>query len=176
MQAHLQLLAQYNKHMNKQLFALAEQLTPEQRAEDRGAFFGSVMGTLNHILVGDLIWLSRLAEHPIQPAALGFLRSTELPTRLDQTLFSELHQLWQERQIVDSALEGLVEELSDTDLTYRLTYQNMQGMLACRETGALLLHLFNHQTHHRGQLTTLYSQFGLDVGVTDLLALIPSHA
>lgn len=170
---HLRLLAHYNQHMNQQLFYAAKTLPESALKEDRHAFFGSILGTLNHILVGDLIWLKRLAAHPTQHVALNAIRATEMPTRLDQILFESINPLWHERQIVDAVISSWCQELTDEDLLKPLTYHNMKGVAARKETGALILHLFNHQTHHRGQVSTLMLQAGVDVGVTDLLALIP---
>jgi len=83
--------------------------------------------------------------------------------------------LSEERRQLDSTIIAWCEQLSASDLNHKLAYRNMKGVASVKNYGSLMLHFFNHQTHHGGQTTTLLSQQGLDVGITDLLALIPSH-
>lgn len=170
----LRLLASYNTWMNAKLYKAAGELTADELAEDRGAFFGSVFRTLNHIAVADRIWLRRFAEHPSQPEVLAPVRALPLPKSLDEILFPDLDQLSAHRAMLDAVIERWVGGLTDADLNQTLRYTNSKGAQAKRLSG-LVLHFFNHQTHHRGQATTLLSQFGKDVGVTDLLALLPNE-
>lgn len=88
------------------------------------------------------------------------------------TDISELAAL---RKQLDSYIEALAAEVGEEQLDQPLSYHNMKGVTAQKHFFALLMHLFNHQTHHRGQATTLLTQAGVDVGVTDLLALIPDE-
>ena len=83
--------------------------------------------------------------------------------------------LSEERKKLDAIIIAWAAELSPADLDHVLDYRNMKGVPQRKLYGSLVLNLFNHQTHHRGQATTLLSQAGLDVGVTDLLALIPEE-
>jgi len=175
MREHLQLLATYNEWMNLKLYAAAAQLPATELSANKGAFFGSLMGTLNHILVGDRIWLSRFALHPARHARLDGLRALPVPTALDQILFDDFHALDAHRKWLDIMIKEWVAELTDDDLNHRLRYANTKGVVAVRKFSNVLLHLFNHQTHHRGQATTLLSQTGIDVGATDLLLLIPDE-
>lgn len=172
---HIRLMAQYNQWMNEKLYQTAAQLSAEQLVQNRGAFFGSVLGTLNHILVGDIIWLQRLGTHPAAHRALDPVRRIERPTSLDQILHRDLATLSEEREKLDAVIIAWAGELSRADLDHILDYRNMKGVPQRKSFGTLVLNLFNHQTHHRGQATTLLSQAGLDVGVTDLLALIPEE-
>ena len=173
---HIGLLARYNQWMNDKLYRTASQLSPEQLAQDRAAFFGSILGTLNHLLVGDIIWLQRLATHPAAHASLDPVRKMEPPAALNQVLYRDLSALFDARKQLDTTIIAWVGELTHADLDHILTYRNTKGDPKRKLFGSLVLHLFNHQTHHRGQATTLLSQAGLDVGVTDLLALIPEQA
>ena len=172
---HIRLLAQYNEWMNAKLYEAAAQLAPDQLAQNRGAFFGSVLGTLNHILVGDIIWLKRLGTHPAAHRSLEPVRQLERPGSLDQILHRDLSGLREQRGKLDAIIVAWSAELSAADLDHVLEYRNMKGVPMRKLFGSLVLNLFNHQTHHRGQATTLLSQAGLDVGVTDLLALIPEE-
>jgi uncharacterized damage-inducible protein DinB len=172
---HIRLMAQYNQWMNAKVYETAAKLSPEELARDRGAFFGSVLGTLNHVMVGDTIWLKRLAEHPAGHRSLDPLRQRERPKALNQILYADLADLWRERQNFDAIIVEWTGELTAADLDHVLEYRNMQGTPMRKLYGSLVFSMFNHQTHHRGQATTLLFQEGLDVGVTDLVALVPEE-
>ena len=172
---HIRLMAQYNQWMNAKLYETAAKLMPEELGKDRGAFFGSVLGTLNHIMVGDIIWLKRLGTHPAGHGSLEPVRRRERPSALNEILYTDLAALSQERKRLDAIIIAWAGEMTASDLDHALEYRNMKGVPSRRLFGSLVLNLFNHQTHHRGQATTLLFQAGLDVGVTDLLALIPQE-
>ncbi|MGH1541629.1 MAG: DinB family protein [Arenicella sp.] len=173
MKKHFQQMAVYNQQMNTNVYQMAAQLSTADLAKDRGAFFGSISGTLNHILVGDILWLKRFASHQTHFVALEQLNSFELPDSLNAVLYSEWSQLLLARELVDNAIIQFTAELTDSVIAEHLTYTNTKGQLFTRSFGLLLQHLFNHQTHHRGQVSTLLYQLGLDIGVTDLIAFIP---
>lgn len=170
------LMAGYNEWMNVRLYAAAGRLAPADFAADRGAFFGSVCGTLNHIAVADTIWLRRFAGHPDAGPVLDPVRRLPAPAALDEILFSDHAALAAHRRMLDTLIQDWAATLTDAALDATLRYSNMRGQPFERPLGALVLHFFNHQTHHRGQATTLLSQLGQDVGVTDLLVLVPNHA
>ena len=171
----LRLFAHYNQTMNRNKYLASERLTRPEIEADRGAFFGSILGTLNHILVADLIWLKRFAQHPSRHYALNFARETDTPYSLDQILYENFVDLREHRNLVDEHIIAWCAQLSDDDLDYPLTYESMAGEPSTRVTGLLVSHFFNHQTHHRGQVSTLLSQYDIDLGVTDLLQLIPQY-
>jgi len=168
------LFASYNASMNTRLYAAAAALPQDALSAERGAFFGSIIGTLNHIVAGDTIWLRRFMGHPSNFPALQAMAAIPAPAGLAHIHSDDLASLLAHRQRLDAIIEAFAAEVSDSDLAHVLTYKNSRG--ECRKHfGSLLLHLFNHQTHHRGQATTLLSQSGVDVGVTDLLEWIPEH-
>jgi len=175
MKEYFELLASYNQSMNKSLFTAAEKLSEADLTGDRGAFFGSILGTLNHILVGDIIWLKRFASHPAGFRSLEYVGALSVPVSLDTTLYSSLSALSEARHVMDEVIVRFAAELSDKALAGSLSYRNTQGIEATKNFGSLVLHLFNHQTHHRGQVSTLLSQSGVDVGATDLLVSIPNE-
>lgn len=168
------LLARYNIWMNAKLYDVAATLPAAELALDRGAFFGSIIGTLNHLVVADTIWLKRFAMHPSRYAALDPVRELPSPAGLDAVLFADLSALRQRRKLLDDAISTWVVALTPDDLAADLDYATTKGVASRKNVAALLLHVFNHQTHHRGQTTTLLAQAGVDVGVTDLVALIPN--
>ena len=166
-------MAVYNEWMNAKLYATAGGLSVDELALERNAFFGSIIGTLNHIVVGDTIWLKRFATHPARHPSLDPIRELPSPAALNQCLFSKLGELLARRKMLDAAIRKWAAELSEADLRHVLSYKNMKGLGARKPFAGLLVTFFNHQTHHRGQATTLLSQAGVDVGVTDFVALLP---
>ncbi|MBK5543632.1 DinB family protein [Pseudomonas sp. TH04] len=169
---HIALMATYNQWMNRKLYDAASTLTDAQLAADRHAFFGSILGTLNHLALGDTVWLKRFAQHPAGFAALAPLSSVAMPGDLKQVAFGTLRELSDRRAWLDQLIIDWAHSLREPELDHRLHYHNMRGMPADKPFFSLLVHFFNHQTHHRGQATTLLTQAGVDVGDTDLLALI----
>lgn len=171
---HLTLLSDYNRWMNEKIYAAAQTLPAAELSLDRKAFFGSILGTLNHLAVADTVWLKRCADFPAGFTALAPLAQTPAPTRLDAVMFADLSQLAPYRRQLDDIIEALVQSLTQDHLDQTLIYKNMKGEEQRKNFHAVLLHCFNHHTHHRGQLSTLLFQAGVDVGVTDLLARVPN--
>jgi uncharacterized damage-inducible protein DinB len=168
------LLAEYNRLMNQRQMEAAARLPAEILRRDAGAFFDSILGTLNHIMVGDIVWMKRFANHPSHYPSLDYLREREHPTTLDQILHTDLDALEAERAKLDGILIDWCSELKQEDLDTALNYKNMMGKAFSKNLGDLILHLFLHQTHHRGQVTTLLCQQGVDFGDTDLIEIIPN--
>lgn len=165
-------MARYNRWMNERLFDAAARLGDAELAADKGAFFGSILGTLNHLAVADTIWLQRFAQHPAAFPALAAMSAFPRPASLREALAPDLAGLRAVRQRLDELVLRWAAELRPEHLASTLAYANMAGVVARKNLGALLQHFFNHQTHHRGQVSTLLHQSGVDVGVTDLLALV----
>lgn len=175
MKSNFELMASYNQWMNKGLYEAASQLDTGELEKDSGAFFRSIIGTLNHILVGDTIWLKRFANHEAGFPSLAYLRVIDTPISLDVTLYSKLSTLTEARTRMDEVIVQFASELTGQDIASPLAYSNTKGQPFIKNFGYLLQHFFNHQTHHRGQVSTLLSQAGIDIGVTDLLLGIPNE-
>ena len=172
--AHFLLIAKYNLRMNRQVMGLASELDSAILLKDKGAFFGSILGTLNHIFVGDLIWLKRFSCLSERYRTLINLADFPQPQALNDELFLTLDSYRDAREKLDQAIiYWISNEVIETDFEQSLVYANMKGVKSERNFGALLSHLFNHQTHHRGQVSNLLNQEGLDIGVTDFLMEIP---
>jgi len=172
---HICLMAEYNEWMNAKLYEAAKRLPDEELSANRKAFFGSILGTLNHLIVGDTIWLKRFSTHPANYSALAVIKNLPVPTSLDQTIFTDIQSLSEHRKLLDQTIRDWARSITDRDLDFVLSYSNMKNVAAKRNFYSLVVHFFNHQTHHRGQATTLLSQAGADVGVTDMLMLIPDE-
>jgi uncharacterized damage-inducible protein DinB len=150
-------MAQYNQWMNSRLYAVCANLTDEQLRQDRGAFFKSIYATLNHILYGDLAFMARFTQNPSAAPAFGV----------------DLHGNWKSlraaREELDQSMLAWASSLTTAWLEEILTYtSNIDGKSRSVPKWVLVTHMFNHQTHHRGQVTTLLSQMGLDIGSTDI--------
>ena len=155
---HARRMARYNRWMNEKLYACCAQLTDAQRKEDVGAFFKSIHGTLNHLLVGDRVWMGRFTGVPFAVRSLA------------QELYADFAELREERARTDGEIVAWSERLRAEDLDGVLAYTSIVNPAPRTEAMDLAVtHFFNHQTHHRGQLTTLLMQRGIDPGVTDLM-------
>jgi uncharacterized damage-inducible protein DinB len=156
----MRLQAAHNTWMNHRLFAVCVDLTDEERKRDLGAFFGSIHGTFNHLLLADRVWLGRLTDRPFPIKSLA------------QELYSDFEELRRERERTDADIEAFIDGLTEADLERELHYTS--AMTHDRRAYAypvVLTHLFHHQTHHRGQITTLIGQLGHDFGETDLILM-----
>ena len=172
MTEYLQRMARYNRWMNRKLYAKVQLLSHDELAKDRGAFFRSIIGTLNHILVGDMFWLRRFSGSNACKGALAPIRELAMPTALHDMLYDDIQVLASKREELDRLILSFSETWSDEMLGTTIRYRNMAGEKHEQPLGPLLQHLFNHQTHHRGQVTTLLSQAGIDPEATDLLVMM----
>lgn len=170
------LMAKYNQLMNRRLMKASASLPKESLLEDKGAFFKSVLQTLSHIMIGDILWLKRFSDHPSDYVCLQPLKSMTKPEYLDEILFDSLAIFKEKRDKLDKIIIDWCKELDESDLDTALSYTNFKGEVHNKRLGDLILHLFLHQVHHRGQVTTLLSQEGIDFGETDLPELIPEIA
>jgi uncharacterized damage-inducible protein DinB len=170
------LMAEYNRWMNRRMFDAALGLPAAEAERDRGAFFGSLGQTLNHIAVADSIWLHRFAQHPDATALRSALVDVPVPGSLRQPMAPSLPALRIFRSALDEHILGWARSLTETQLGGSLHYANLAGVAQSKPFAVLVLHFFNHQTHHRGQASTLLFQAGVDVGVTDLVAFVPGEA
>jgi uncharacterized damage-inducible protein DinB len=173
LKADFELMARYNQWMNARLYAEAAKLDEAELRADRGAFFGSILATLAHILAADTHWLKRFAAALPGMASLDYVRAVPLPALVRGIVSPDFARLRTDRDAMDAAIVAFTAEADDALYARPLSYVNSAGESHTKPAGLVLRHVFNHQTHHRGQVTTLFSQLGIDVGVTDLSALIP---
>jgi uncharacterized damage-inducible protein DinB len=158
MKSILQMLAAYNQWANRRLYGAAAGLSDADYRADNGAFFGSLHGTLNHILVGDRIWLQRLTGEG------------DAPDRLDAILFDSLADLRAAREQEDERIVAYIGNLSETDLAGTVRYRTLSNPVGIeQELLPLLINLFNHQTHHRGQAHGMLTRITNHAPSLDLL-------
>ena len=139
------------------MLSYCDGLTDQERKKDLGAFFKSIHGTLNHILLSDRAWMGRFKNEPVQ---VGYM---------SQGLFEDYEDLKKERAKTDQAIIHWVETLTEETLRKDFTYTSaVDTITRTLPYWSCALHFFNHQTHHRGQITTLMKQLGLDPGIMDI--------
>lgn len=157
MRNHFANLAQYNRWANGRLYDAVATLSPAEYGRDRKGFFRSVQGTLNHILVGDRLWLRRLTGEGSQPRTLN------------QILYETFAELRPAREDEDERILRVVGGCSEEALSGNLAYENYRGQRFEQPLWQVLDHVFNHQTHHRGQVHDMLSQTGMDPPELDLI-------
>ena len=171
--AQYQALARYNAWMNAKLYDKAAELSEAERRRDAGAFFRSIHGTLNHLLLTDRAWLWRLTgDARIAESRDAAGKPIAMTGRLDQELYADFEPLRRERVRTDADITAFAAALTPERLDAEITYRTTAGVEQRHALWWAVSHFFNHQTHHRGQVTTLLRQAGVDPGVTDLIALL----
>jgi uncharacterized damage-inducible protein DinB len=160
MQNHCQLLARYNRRANEQLYEKCAQLDDDEYRKPRAGSFGSIHALLNHILLGDLIWMSR------------FEGGGETTPPLNTVLYDDFPALRAARATEDARIETFFSHLDPAFFDRSLHYVNSQGREMTMPTLAAVPHLFNHQTHHRGQVHVMLSQTPVAPPALDLIRLL----
>ncbi len=149
MKSHFSMLARYNAWANSRLYAHASSLTDEAYRRDVGAYFKSLHATLNHLLVADRIWMHRLSGTGDHPKALNAI------------LFEDFASLRAARVAEDQRIVDLVEGLGPSDIERELEFKSLNGMSQRHPIREILAHVFNHQTHHRGQAHAILTRLGV---------------
>ena len=160
---HFRTLAAYNRWSNVRLYDACTGLSDAARKQDRGAYFGSIHNTLNHILVGDRAWLDR-----VEGIDTG-------PVTLDAVLFDDFDALRQARAAEDDRIDRVLMGLDETRMAGDLSYRNVAGESHRTPLRLVLTHLFNHQTHHRGQVHGMLSHAGASPPELDLIYYVRTH-
>ena len=160
--AYVQRMARYNRWQNQNLYGVADGLSDEERRRERGAFFGSVHKTLSHLLWADRIWMSRFADVP-KPEG-GIPESVSLYPHWDG--------LKRERAAFDETMIAWADGLDSASVAGDLTwYSGAQKREVTRPKWILITHMFNHQTHHLGQVHCMLTQAGGVPHATDFSIL-----
>ncbi len=158
--AHFQMMARYNRLANERLYDCCAKLPDAERKRNRQAFFKSIHGTLNHLMVGDRNWMTR------------FEGGTASSAHLDAILYDDFDELRAARVREDERIERFAAALSEEFLDGEIAYVSNEGKSYRKPTRMLLAHLFNHETHHRGQVHDMLSQAGIATPVLDLPRVI----
>jgi uncharacterized damage-inducible protein DinB len=159
MKAHFGMMARYNAWANRRLYEAAAALPDEARRRDEGAFFGSLHRTLNHVLVADVIWLAR------------FRGQTPPPWSLDHIAHDDFDELRGGREALDADIEAYIDGLSAADLAAEFSYARVSAPdeRITQPLALALAHVFNHQTHHRGQCHMILTRLAGEAPPLDLV-------
>ncbi len=159
---NFRMLARYNTLANRGLYETCACLGDAERKEDRPAFFGSIHGTLNHIIIGDRLWLARFGGEEVPS------------TNLDAVLYEDFDELRGARVSEDERIKVFAFGLNEELLGGTIRYANNEGKIYIDPVDLLVAHLFNHQTHHRGQIHDMLTQTEVPPPVLDLHRIIKS--
>jgi uncharacterized damage-inducible protein DinB len=161
MKAHFVMMAKYNAWANARLFRMAGALQDELYRKEIGAYFKSLHGTLNHLLAADRIWMRRLTG------------TGDHPDKLNAILFGDLPSLHAARVEEDSRIIGFVQGLEEPDFEEGWDYRTLNGTPQRQRRREILAHLFNHETHHRGQAHAILTVLGVtEPDPLDLLIML----
>jgi uncharacterized damage-inducible protein DinB len=164
---YVRLMAAYNNEMNRRLYAAAANLTDDERRADRGAFWQSIHGSLVHLLWGDCQWMSRFD---------GWEKSG-VPIKQSVAMIEDFDELRARRIKADADIEAWAARVDDAWLAQDLVWFSGAAQREMRRSKSkLLVHFFNHQTHHRGQVHAMLTACGQDTGDTDLFLVVPEAA
>jgi uncharacterized damage-inducible protein DinB len=162
--AYVRTMAAYNAEMNRRLYGSAARLSDDERRLPRGAFWGSIHGTLTHILWGDRQWMSRFDNWP----------KPETPIKESARMIGEFAELMAARDKADGGITLWARNVDDAWLDEDLVWFSGAANREIRAPKRLLVsHFFNHQTHHRGQAHAMLTAAGQQTGDTDLFLVIP---
>lgn len=155
-----QTFARYNSWMNDNIYSGCAKISDDQRKKNMGAFFKSIHGTLNHLYVGDIFWMARFTGKALPKY------------KIDAIVHEDFDALWAARRALDQDITTFAAQLTEEWLTKPFTFKSVTyNREISNVTMLFVMQLFNHQTHHRGQVTTLMKQCGIDPGPTDLPAM-----
>ena len=150
--------ARYNAWANKRLYAVAEQLSAEELAKDRKGFFKSILGTLNHILLADLIYRERLEKKPTTF------------TRLDEIIYDNFGELKSAQFDQDDWYRNFCNDMDLQELEGTLSFDTVEtGEFFSLPLRMCLTNLFQHQIHHRGQTHHMLGHAGLEPPPLDVV-------
>ena len=162
--AYIRTMAAYNAEMNRRLYGAAARLSETERRASRGAFWGSIHGTLTHILWGDRQWMSRFDDWP----------KPDTPIKQSAGMIDDFAELAATRERADADITRWAHKVDDAWLAEDMVWFSGAANREMRAPkGLLVAHFFNHQTHHRGQAHAMLTAAGQETGDTDLFLLIP---
>ena len=162
--AYVRTMAAYNAEMNRRIYDAAARIPDARRREDRGAFWGSLHGTLCHLLWGDRMWMMRFDHWP----------KTTVSQKDSPTLVADFDELRRQRIEADERISHWAGRVDGDWLSQDLVWFSASVQRELRQPRSFLItHFFNHQTHHRGQAHALITALGEKTGDTDLFLVVP---
>jgi len=168
----LKLMAQYNQTTNSALFKILENQDSALITQDSKSYFKSILGLLNHILVADLDWLTAYRNGNLElPVLNSPVLDFEHPG-WGKILYSNLSELWEHRQGLDSLLIRFIDVNPSKLFEGNISIMNPSGEVYTFPFGKILMHMFNHQTHHRGSIAQILDANAVENDYSNLLKLL----
>lgn len=169
---NFQMMSMYNQRINEQLINCCSTLSDQQLRQENNSFFPNIIAYWNHILFGDLIMLSRLAANNIGGLSVDDLSEFPIPKSARDIYYHDFAGVVSLRRKLDLLLNHYCAKLTDKECDMFICYTSSEGQVIDKAVADVTQHLFNHQTHHRGQLTCVLSQLGVDYGCMDLPVIV----
>ena len=170
---NFRMLSHYNQRINTQLIDCCTSLSNDVLVKETNSFFSNVISYWNHILFGDLILLGRLASNHIAGISLNDFTECPTPKSPNDIYHNKFSDIAILRKAVDELIIKYSSNLTDDDCQKFITYQTTEGESITKAVSDVTQHIFNHQAHHRGQLTCVLSQIGVNYGCMDLPVIVP---
>ncbi len=172
MKTLFQAFAKYNASVNQSVLELLKPLKREQMMMETKAYYPSIYETLFHIFSGDLTWLKRYKTALNENQALSDELVSLDPKGLRKEFESDYTKLFQYRRRLDEVITRFAHEVEESNLNVMIRYKNLKGEEIEKELWKTLLHWFNHQTHHRGQISVLLDLIGIDHDYSSLVTRV----
>lgn len=169
---NFRMLALYNQRVNEQLLEVCAELPNDILNTDTKSFFPTIIDYWNHILFGDLILLGRIAANEVAGLSKEDFSSFPTPKSPTDNYFTTIKDIAALRAKFDELLISYCNSLIESDIKKIITYTTTEGEVMTKAVADITQHIFNHQTHHQGQLTCVLSQFGADYGCMDLPVIV----
>jgi uncharacterized damage-inducible protein DinB len=166
----VKLLARYNRHANVEMGRICEGLSDEEWNRALGGYYPSIRALCSHVFQSDITWLRRFAT--LRPFRYGEHPVFQRPLVWGELLFPTYADYAPERQVADDLLSQFADEVTAEDLSQRLRYKNLRGVDQDRVLGGLVMHVFNHQTHHRGMVSLYLDMLGKQNDFSNLMTLV----
>jgi uncharacterized damage-inducible protein DinB len=166
----VKLLARYNRHANAEMGRICAGLSDEEWNRALGGYYPSIRALCSHVFQGDLAWLKRFAA--LRPFRYGEHPISQRPLVWGELLFPSYAEFARERPVVDDLLLQFADEVTPEDFPQRLRYKNWHGVDQDREFGGLVMHVFNHQTHHRGMVSLYLDMLGKQNDFSNIITLV----
>jgi uncharacterized damage-inducible protein DinB len=171
----LRLLTYYNIRVNVKLFGILQELPDAEITRDAGSYFGSILDLLNHVLTSDLGWLSRFRDAEVPAECLDSPVLVHTPPGFGKPLHHSLQAVWEHQQGVDQVFQDLSAALTEASAGSAFSYTDSTGTRHSFVLGDVLLHVLNHATHHRGQISQILDSRGVDHDFSNLLGVLREH-
>jgi len=169
---NFRMLSLYNHRINTQLIDSCMNLSTDILEKETHSFFSNIINYWNHILFGDLILMGRLALNDVAHLSSKDMTKFPIPNSPQDIYHNNLSDIAILRTKVDALIIQFCKNLTDDDCEKLITYTTTERKLITIAVADVMQHIFNHQTHHRGQLTCILSQLGVDYGCMDLPVIV----